>query len=102
MSDPHFGDHNTCFIQALAILPLVQNTAALENLLLDALRRQAIADGFEYLSTLIESRLLETGPPWLTDATVLKSVENYLRSGIAFVYAQVALPTLADSGGRGR
>src|SRR6185369_12926118 len=65
-TDPHFGDNNTFFLQAMATLPAVQNAAALENLLLDALRERAIAAGFEFLSTLIEERLLETGPPWFT------------------------------------
>jgi len=51
----------------------------------------SLAAGFEFLSTLIEARVLETGPKWLADATILERVENYLRSGIAFVYVQVAL-----------
>ena len=90
-SDPHFGDNNTFFLQAMATLPTVQNAAALENLLLDALRERAIAAGFEFLSTLIEERLLDTGPPWFTGAAVLERVDNYLRSGITFAYLQVAL-----------
>ena len=90
-SDPHFGDNNTFFLQAMATLPTVQNAAALENLLLDALRERAIAAGFELLSTLIEERLLDTGPPWFTGAAVLERVDNYLRSGISFAYLQVAL-----------
>jgi 4-aminobutyrate aminotransferase-like enzyme len=90
-SDPHFGDNNTFFLQAMATLPTVQNAAALENLLLDALRERAIAAGFELLSTLIEERLLDTGPPWFTGAAVLERVDNYLRSGITFAYLQVAL-----------
>ena len=90
-SDPHFGDNNTYFLQAMATLPTVQNAAALENLLLDGLREHAIAGGFEFLSTLIEKRLLETGPPWFTGATVREQVDNYLRSGITFAYLQIAL-----------
>jgi hypothetical protein len=90
-SDPHFGDNNTFFLQAMATLPAVQNAAALENLLLDGVRERAIADGFEFLSTLIEERLLTTGPAWLATAAVLERVDNYLRSGIAFVYLQAAL-----------
>jgi hypothetical protein len=90
-SDPHIGDNNTFFLQAMATLPTVQNAAALENLLLDALRERAIAAGFELLSTLIEERLLDTGPPWFTGAAVLERVDNYLRSGITFAYLQVAL-----------
>ena len=41
--------------------------------------------------TLIEDRFLETGPPWIRGATVLKRLDNYLRSGIAFVYLQTAI-----------
>ena len=90
-SDPHVGDNNTYFLQAMATLPSVQNVAALENLLLDALRERAIADGFEFFSTLVEARLLETGPLWLTGAVVLARMPNYLRSGITFAYLQAAL-----------
>ena len=61
-SDPHFGENNTFYLQAMATLPTVQNAVELENHLLDALRERAIAAGFEFLSTLIEERLRETGP----------------------------------------
>jgi L-lysine 6-transaminase len=91
-SDPHFGDNNTFFLQAMATSPSVQNAAALENLLLDAVRNRAVRDGFGFLSTLIEERLLGSGPPWLTGATVLQRVDNYLRAGITFVYLQAVLP----------
>jgi len=90
-ADPHFGDNNTYFLQAMATLPTVQNAAALESLLLDALRERATAAGFEFLSTLIEAGVLQTGPPWIAEATVLERAENYLRSGITFAYLQVAL-----------
>jgi len=94
-SDPHAGDSNTFFLQAMATLPTVQNATALENMLLDALRERATADGFEFLSSLIEQRLLSTGPPWFAGAAVLERIPNYLRSGITFVYLQVALPPAA-------
>jgi len=94
-SDPHAGDNNTFFLQAMATLPTVQNATALENMLLDALRERATADGFEFLSSLIEQRLLSTGPPWFAGAAVLERIPNYLRSGITFVYLQVALPPAA-------
>jgi hypothetical protein len=90
-ADPHLGDNNTFFLEAMATLPSVQNAAALENLLLDAVRERATGAGFEYLSTLIEARLLETGPSWLKESATLKRVDNYLRSGIPFVYLQVPL-----------
>ncbi len=97
-SDPHAGDGNTFFLQAMATLPTVQNAAALENLLLDALRERAACEGFAFFSTLIEERLLTTGPAWLTGAAVLERVDNYLRSGITFVYLQAPLPARGAGG----
>jgi 4-aminobutyrate aminotransferase-like enzyme len=90
-SDPHFGENNTFYLQALATLPTVQNHVELENHLLDTLRERAITAGFEYLSTLIEDRLRETGPGWFQTAAVLERIENYLRSRTCFAYLQVAL-----------
>jgi 4-aminobutyrate aminotransferase-like enzyme len=90
-SDPKFGENNTLYLQAMATVPTVQNAAEVENHLLNALRDRAIAAGFEYLSTLIEDRILESGPEWLRGAAVLNRVENYLRSGVRFVYLQCAL-----------
>ena len=90
-SDPRFGENNTFFLQAMATLPTVQNSVELENHLLDSLRERAIAAGFEFLSTLIEDRLRDTGPAWLRSAAVLERIDNYLRSGICFAYLQAAL-----------
>ena len=90
-SDPHVGDNNTFFLQAMATLPAVRNASDLENHLLESLRERATAAGFEFLSTLIEDRVQDTGPPWLASAAVLERVENYLRSGIDFVYLQAPL-----------
>jgi hypothetical protein len=90
-SDPHFGENNTFYLQALATLPTVQNANELENYLLDALRERARAAGFEYLSTLVEERLHETGPEWLRIAAILERIDNYLRSGLRFAYLQAAL-----------
>ncbi len=90
-ADPHYGDNNTFFLQALAVQPAVRNAAALENHLLEAIRARAVADGFAFLSTLIEDRVRQDGPPWLAAAMVLDRVENYLRSGIDFAYVQAAL-----------
>ena len=90
-SDPHFGENNTFYLQAMATLPSVQNYTELENCLLDELRTRATAAGFEFLSTLIEERLLETGPVWLRSAATLQRIDNYLRSGGRFVYLQAAL-----------
>jgi L-lysine 6-transaminase len=90
-ADPHYGDNNTFFLQALATQPAVRNSADLENHLLESIRDAAVAEGFVFLSTLIEDRVRLNGPAWLTDATVLERVENYLRSGIDFVYLQAAI-----------
>ncbi|OLC46855.1 MAG: hypothetical protein AUH43_12955 [Acidobacteria bacterium 13_1_40CM_65_14] len=90
-SDPRFGENNTFYLQATATLPTVQNDVELENYVLDALRERALAAGFEFLSTLIEERVRETGPEWLRNAAVLERIENYLRSGMTFVYLQAPL-----------
>jgi hypothetical protein len=90
-SDPHFGENNTFYLQATATLPTVQNSVEIENCLLESLRERVLAAAFEFLSTLIEDRLLETGPAWLRDAAILERIDNYLGSGSGFVYLQVAL-----------
>jgi 4-aminobutyrate aminotransferase-like enzyme len=96
-SDPHLGEQNAFYLQAMATLPAVQNAAAVENHLLDALRQRAIVAGFTFLSTLIEERLRETGPAWLRNAAVLERIDNYLRSGTPFAYLQVALEPPSES-----
>jgi hypothetical protein len=95
-SDPRVGENNTFYLQALATLPTVQNSVELENHLLDLVRERAIAAGFEYLSTLIEDRLLETGPEWLRSAAILERVDNYLRSGTRYAYLQATLQPVAE------
>jgi 4-aminobutyrate aminotransferase-like enzyme len=89
--DPRFGENNSFYLQAMATLPTVQNSAELENYLFEALRDRAVATGFTFLSTLIEDRLRETGPEWLRNAVVLARIDNYLRSGVRFAYLQAAL-----------
>jgi 4-aminobutyrate aminotransferase-like enzyme len=89
--DPRFGENNTFYLQAMATLPSVQNSVELENHLLESLQERAIAAGFEFVSTLIEERLRETGPAWFRNATVLEELDNYLRSGTRFAYLQAAL-----------
>jgi 4-aminobutyrate aminotransferase-like enzyme len=90
-SDPRFGEHNTFYLQAMATSPTVQNAVEVGNYLLDTLRDRAIVAGFEYLSTLIEDRLRETGPEWLRPADVLQRIDDYLGSGITFAYLQAPL-----------
>ena len=89
--DPHFGEGNTFYLQATATDRAVLNQAEVLGCVLDAVRARAAAMGFQWLSTLIEADALSTGPRWLRDAVVLRSVENYLRSGVRFVYLQVPL-----------
>ena len=60
------------------------------------MRARALAAGFEFLSTLIEDRVRETGPAWFQSAAVLERIDNYLRSGSAFAYLQVALQAAAE------
>jgi hypothetical protein len=80
----------------MATLPTVQNNVELENYLLDLLRDHAIAAGFEFLSTLIEDRVRETGPAWLRSADVIDRIDNYLRSGTSFSYVQARLQPVAE------
>jgi hypothetical protein len=94
-SDPRFGENNTFYLHAMAILPTVQNHVELENYLLESLRERAIATGFEFLSTLIEDRLRDTGPAWFQSAAILERIDNYLGSGICFSYFQMALQPTA-------
>ena len=84
--DPHYGDHQTFYLLAMAIHPSVENQAGMEHHLLDLLRTRVITHGYQCFSALIEERLHATGPPWLRSAEVLRSVENYLGSGQRFVY----------------
>jgi 4-aminobutyrate aminotransferase-like enzyme len=90
-SDPHFGENNTFYLEAMATSPSVQNQVELENHLLEILRERAGAAGFEFLSALIEERLRETGPAWVRSAAELRRIENYLRSGVTFAYLQMPL-----------
>ena len=89
-ADPRHGENDTFFLQAIATLPSVRNQGVIENHLLEIVRREAAAWGYRHLSTLIEEHLLSSGPPWLRSAPVLRRVDNYLGSGIAFVYLSVA------------
>ncbi len=100
-SDPHFGENDTFYLQAMATLPTVQNDVELENRLLEVVRERAEGNGFKFLSTLIEERVLHSGPAWIRDAEVVARMDNYLRSGINFVYLQVPLRTAAGDSNAG-
>jgi 4-aminobutyrate aminotransferase/(S)-3-amino-2-methylpropionate transaminase len=90
-SDPRVGENDTFYLQALVVPPSVQNAVELENFLLDSLRRRATDVGFEYLSTLIESRVCETAPDWFKAGATLETLDNYLGSGATFNYLQAPL-----------
>lgn len=90
-SDPRFGEGTTFYLHAMATLPSVLNQSEIEGTLLEAMRKRAAAAGFEHLSTLIEERIHGGGPAWFREAPVLQAVDDYLRSGIRFVYVQVPL-----------
>src|SRR2546422_6489824 len=95
-ADPRFGENNTFYLHAMATLPTVQNSVELENHLLESVRGRATAAGFEFLSTLIEDRLRDTGPAWLQSAAILLRIDNYLGSGSCFAYLQAALQPAAE------
>jgi len=95
-ADPRFGENNTFYLHAMATLPTVQNSVELENHLLESVRGRATAAGFEFLSTLIEDRLRDTGPAWLHSAAILLRIDNYLGSGSRFAYLQAALQPAAE------
>lgn len=91
IDDPHHGEHNTFYMQALAVLPSVKNRVDVTNLALERLRAKIGTMGYSYLSALVEAQLLETGPAWVRSAAVLKTIDNYLKSGLRFVYFQCEL-----------
>jgi 4-aminobutyrate aminotransferase-like enzyme len=96
-SDPRVGENDTFYLQALVVPPSVQNAPEVENFLLDTLRPRAAAAGFDYLSTLIESRVLETAPEWFKAAVTHETLDNYLGSGATFAYLQAPLKTPTPS-----
>jgi 4-aminobutyrate aminotransferase-like enzyme len=97
--DPHFGERNTFYLQAMAVLPSLPNRRELAGQLLSRMRSRAAEMGYEQLSLLVEAEVLEMAPEELAGAVVLNTFENHLRSGRRFVYLQVplappAVPTL--------
>jgi 4-aminobutyrate aminotransferase/(S)-3-amino-2-methylpropionate transaminase len=88
--DPHYGEGDTVYLQAMAASPLLRNRAEVEALVLDAFRARARSLGFAGISTLIEARIHEVGPEWIRGARILETVDNYLQSGIPFVYLHAA------------
>jgi hypothetical protein len=89
--DPHFGEHQTYYLLAMAVHPSVENCAEIEHHLLELLRARAIGQGYRCFAALIEERFHASGPAWLRTAEVLRVVNNYLRSGVRFVYLHTAV-----------
>jgi 4-aminobutyrate aminotransferase-like enzyme len=98
--DPSYGDNNAIYLQAMAVSPQLKNQAEVEGLVLDAFRGRAEWLGYAVLSTLIEARVVETGPAWLRSATVTDTVENYMQSGVPFVYLRSPLVAPPGEGER--
>lgn len=101
--DPGFGDNTTIYLQAVAVSPALKNGPEVEALILDAFRARSEWLGYTVLSTVIEARHVETGPAWLKAATVVETIDNYLQSGVTFVYLRsslVAPAEVADAEGR--
>ena len=96
--DPSHGEGSTFYLQAMATLPSVKNKREVENHLLELIRERAVAQGYEHLSTLIEEDTRAGGPSWLASGPVVKVVENYLRSGVRFVYARATISRGAQGG----
>jgi hypothetical protein len=91
--DPRYGEGDTVYLQAMAASPQLRNQVEVESLVLDAFSARARELGFAGISSLIEDRVREAGPAWLRGAEVLESVDDYLHSGIRFVYLRALLPT---------
>jgi 4-aminobutyrate aminotransferase-like enzyme len=97
-NDPSFGDNNTIYLQAMAISPQLQNQAEVEGLILDAFRARSEWLSYTGISTLIEARLVETGPAWMKGAAVVDTFENYMQSGVTFVYLRAAVGATSAEG----
>jgi 4-aminobutyrate aminotransferase-like enzyme len=97
--DPRHGDHDTFYLQAMAVSPLLRNQTEIEGMVLDCIRDRVQRAGFAAVSMLIESRQRETGPRWIRDAAVLEEIDDYLHSGIRFVYLQASLARPGEFGG---
>ncbi len=89
--DPGYGDNNTIYLQAMALDPRLKNQGEVEGLVLDAFRARAEWLGYAWLSTLIEQRVVDVGPAWLKAAPVAETYENYMQSGVKFVYVRSSL-----------
>jgi 4-aminobutyrate aminotransferase/(S)-3-amino-2-methylpropionate transaminase len=89
--DPRHGENDTFYLQAMAVSPRVKNHSEVAALVLDQLQDRVRSLGFSAISALIEASQMEGGPEWLRTANVLETVDDYLRSGIRFVYVQAVI-----------
>jgi hypothetical protein len=89
--DPGYGEHDTFYLQAMAVSPQLRNGTEIEGMVLEVLRLRVKSAGYAAISSLIEARLLEEGPEWIRAASVLETVDDYLQSGIRFVYLRARL-----------
>ncbi|MBF0107234.1 MAG: aminotransferase class III-fold pyridoxal phosphate-dependent enzyme, partial [Deltaproteobacteria bacterium] len=89
--DPHYGESNTFYLQAMAVHPSVQNPTELVATMFDQLKNHAEALGFEHFSTFIEADVVAKAPQWLSSERTYHETENYLNSGIRFVYVRAPL-----------
>ena len=89
--DPSYGDSNAVYLQAMAVAPQLKNQAEVAAMVLDAFRARAEWAGFVSLSTLIEKQVVDAGPAWMRQATVVDTVESYMHSGVTFVYLRSSL-----------
>jgi 4-aminobutyrate aminotransferase / (S)-3-amino-2-methylpropionate transaminase len=88
--DPRYGENKAFYLQAMAVIPSLKNQEEVESHLLDRLRARVAAAGYLWISGLIEERLLQTAPKWMRGEP-LRTIENYLRCGVTFVYFQAPL-----------
>jgi 4-aminobutyrate aminotransferase/(S)-3-amino-2-methylpropionate transaminase len=86
--DPRHGDGDTFYLQAIAVSSRIRNPADVEVRVLEIMHERVRRLGFKAISSLIEARVVASGPEWLRTATVLQDVDDYLHSGVRFVYVQ--------------
>jgi hypothetical protein len=70
----------------MAVHPSVENLGEIERHLLDRLYPLVINSGYQCFSALIEERVRDASPPWLQQAEILRTVDNYMGSGLRFIY----------------
>jgi hypothetical protein len=90
-SDPRFGENNTSTCTRWPCCRRYRTPSRSRTICWKSCGQRALAAGFEFLSTLIEDRLRETGPAWFRSAAILEQIDNYLGSGSRFAYLQAAL-----------